>query len=377
MRNRNLTDSPYKLLIVIGLSFFILGCDQGSGIRTYKVAKKPSSGQVALAAKETGQEQQIFGAIVPQGKNAWYFKLKGEPEKVGGIQEEFKSIVNSATFESAGPKVKLASGWSEKGASGIAYTTLHHDEAGLTATVTPLFAGEALGDSSLWQNYVLQNVNRWRGQLSLPDTTWPEIEPALEESQELSQGPARAYFVSIVGRESGGGMGGAPFMRGGPFSGGNSAPTASGPNPGLEPPAKPSLMYSEPEGWIAKDVSSSQMRLASFDISQGDATAEITVLPLSGATSQHLKIWLGQVNAETTDEAIARVEESSEDVSVNEIDSLIYHFDGSDTEVQKSLTIVEIPWRTGENLFVKILGDAELVNSQRANLSEFLESVVW
>src|SRR5690606_32449832 len=91
----------------------------------------------------------------------------------------------------------------------ITYGKLTNEEAGLTATVTRLpFTSNATEES--WREYIVSNINRWRNQLSLGAQEWPQMADELEEFPELSQGPAKAYFVSISGKGSGGMA--APFM---------------------------------------------------------------------------------------------------------------------------------------------------------------------
>ena len=353
-----------------------MGCSPQEGIRRYSVAKSNDTmAPIAGGRSEAGKPQQIVGAILPQGQKVWYFKLEGSPDKVGEVENEFLQIVNSTNFDDSGPILDMPSGWTDRGAKGMATNNIVNDESGLAATVTPLIAGAATKVKEQWQDYVLRNVNRWRGQVSLPEQDWDELEPNLEELSAFSQEPAKAYLVSLVGKKSGVSMGG-PFMQGGPFSGGGAA-TPDAPAKPAPPQAKKSLMYIEPEGWAEKDVSTSQMKLAAFDLSAGEMSAELSVIPLSGKPEEHLKIWLNQAGAaEDADAVVGSLVEGAEVITVNEIEAKLYHFDGAD-ETGKSIMIAEIPWREGEELYVRLLGDSGVVNEQKQPMLEFLDSMTW
>lgn len=374
---QNRTSRLFCLAWMLAYLSISVGCSPQEGVRSYRVAKAKSTSGAGSAAQtsEVGKPEQIVGAIVPQGQNVWYFKMQGNPDQVSEIQNEFLEIINSTSFAESGPVLEMPSGWTDRGPKGIATNNIVNDESGLSATVTPLFAGAATEKADQWQDYVLRNVNRWRGQVSLQEQAWTEVEPSLQELEKLNQEPAKAYFVSLVGKSSGSSMGG-PFMnRGGPFSGGTAGGTPATPEPSFA--AKKNLMYIEPEGWSEKDVSSSQMKLAAFDIGTGENKAELTVIPLSGKPVEHLKIWLDQAGAtEKPDEVADRLLEKAENVTVNEAESKLYHYDGAE-ESGKSIMITEIPWRDGESLYVRLLGDAAVVNQQKQAMLEFLESMTW
>ena len=119
------------------------------------------------------------------------------------------------------------------------------------------------------------------------------------------------------------------------------------------------------------------MKLAAFDLSAGEMSAELSVIPLSGKPEEHLKIWLNQAGAaEDADAVVGSLVEGAEVITVNEIESKLYHFDGAD-ETGKSIIIAEIPWREGEELYVRLLGDSGVVNEQKQPMLEFLDSMTW
>lgn len=354
------------------------GCSEDQSIRTYKVAKQDTKPRLpAMRADAEGRQQQLLAAIVPNGKSTWFFKLTGEPEKVSRNRDEFRSIVDSVTFSgTGGPSWKLSNGWTQQRSQGITYAKLLKQDEGLTATVTELSNPNA-SDEDGWQAWVVQNVNRWRRQLTLEHQSWEAIEPELEEVTELSQGPAKAYFVSLLGRQSGASMGG-------PFSGGGMAPMAppkSAPTQQPEPQREATLTYDLPDGWSELDVSSSRMRLAAFQVSGGEGSdgeqAEVTVIAASGAIRDNLGMWFAQVAIENTEEALQSVIAEAQQVGVHGVSATVYWLDGSQAPDPQAIWVAEIPWRDGESLFVKLKGNASFVKTQRDHYFEFLQSIKW
>ncbi len=196
-------------MIGLLLAGCLTACTQETGIRKYKVAKKDVVRQ-AQSQAESGKDQRMLGVIVPHEKSAWYFKLMDDPEKVQRYEADFRKIVESLRFESDGsPQWTLSDGWTDELIMQIVYARLTHATDGVSATVTQLPA--ATESEEMWRKMVYDNVNRWRGQLSLTPQDWESMQPELQEVPTLSQGSARAYFVSLVGKKADSGMN-APFM---------------------------------------------------------------------------------------------------------------------------------------------------------------------
>lgn len=341
--------SLLQLCSVVALMAVTLGCAEDTSIREYRVAKSETQRSTAAASLSSNAapatEQLMLAAIVPNQDSAWFFKLTGDPEKVLESDAEFRGMVKSVAFDGGGqPTWKLHEGWQQQiTPEGITYGKLTNDEAGLTATVTRLpFTSNATEDS--WRGYIVSNINRWRNQLSLGQQEWEQMSGELEEFPELSQGPAKAYFVSIAGRGSGSMA--APFMNRG---GGNPPPAASQPSAASAAsstangspmtaskaastgaststsPGKP-ISYTVPAGW--DETAASGMRMASFNLSQGEATGEVTVIAAGGGIEANIGIWLGQVGAEADSETTARILADSQEVTVNSATVKIYTIDG-------------------------------------------------
>ncbi len=387
----------------------LAGCAEKTSIRIYRVAKDESGGSRTTAASTlapSGKEQLMLGAILPNKDFAWFFKITGEPDLVTKNGDSFRHMVESVKFDAGSqPSWKLSEGWQQTiTPADITYGKLTHGESGLTATVTRLpFAGEATVES--WQSYVVSNINRWRKQLSLKEQKWNEISSQIEELPELSQGSSKAYYVSLAGTSSGS-SGMAPFMNmGGAAPAGaqsGTAPTeqasptqdpstntsaSSAINQSTESPAEKPISYQVPEGW--NETPASGMRMAAFDVADGDTKGEVTIITAGGSINDNLSIWLGQVDAESTEENKQSILNAAEEVAVNEITAKLYSIDGAAPQsaagdgaaeqptTQNSILIAEIPWREKMSLFVKYKGPTTLANAQREKFVNFVKSIQW
>ncbi len=399
------------LAVVLGL--LQVGCSEDTAIRQYRVAKRDSARSTGAGtvpnqtsgSQTSGKEQLMLGAIVPNKDIAWFFKLTGDPKVVDEVNDDFRNIVKSVRFDGDGePTWKLSTGWQQQiTPQDITYGRLTQGKDGLTATVTRLlYEGEPTEGG--WQDYTVQNINRWRRQLSLDDQrSWEQIAGDLEEFPELSQGPAKAYFVSLTGRGSGG-MGMLPMggMSGaGPAFGGPAAPGAAGtpqpPPPSSTPlsttplsttpgpvdsdktpaddgPAS-KLKYEVPEGW--SELTATGMRLAAFNIEAEGAKAEVTVIAAGGDIDANIGIWLGQVGVEATAESKQTVLGQAEPIQVNSVTANLYTIEGKLDDAASAILIVDIPWQAGQSLFVKFKGAPELATSQREPFVAFVKSIQW
>jgi hypothetical protein len=296
--------------------------------------------------------------------------------------------------DSGDPSWQLSEGWTEVGPrdQGITYAKLRNKED-LTVTVTRLFFDESSG-AQQWQDYVVTNVNRWRGQLSLASQQWQEMVDELEEVPELSQGSAKAYFVSLLGHGSGT-MSGAPFANapfaGGSPSGGSPEPSEAtragtpSPNPeaaGGSPQAK--LSYTAPANWTELDATG--MRQAAFAIQAGEASGEVTVIAAGGSIEANIGIWMGQVGIESSEASKQAIIQKAIDIEVNGVASRVFTLDekaavasedAPAAELTSAILVADVPWRAGESLFVKLKGPPSLVAAQRDSFLEFLKSMKW
>jgi hypothetical protein len=131
----------------------------------------------------------------------------------------------------------------------------------------------------------------------------------------------------------------------------------------------PQLKYVLPVGWQEKPPS--EMRVASFGISEDGKNADVSVIPLGGMAGgdpANVNRWRGQVGLPPL--ADGEIEKLAEKISVGEQPADLYDITGG---AQRILAVIlhreDIAW------FFKVTGDADLVEKQKSAFNSFLKSV--
>jgi hypothetical protein len=186
----------------MSLAVCAAGCRDREQIEHYSVPR---------AAAPAASKDAMLGAIVSHEGQAWFFKISGPAEQVDQHAESFKTLIESIKFESGRPTWNLPAGWKEvenpvaSGPGLERYKTLRLEESPvLDLAVTSLPIPQTDADE-----YMLANVNRWRGQMTLPPLTKADL-PAQTASVATKDG--RATLVSLVGRLKANIPGRGPFM---------------------------------------------------------------------------------------------------------------------------------------------------------------------
>src|SRR5665213_252865 len=148
--------------------------------------------------------------------------------------------------------------------------------------------------------------------------------------------------------------------------GGLSAPDNSG---------LPKLKYTLPDGW--KEKPPTQMRVASFEISDGGRQADVSVIPMGGMAGGNLANvvrWRGQVGLEPVDEDA--VQKMTEKVVIAGQDADLFDIAGTGPGSGAGQRIIaSVLHRDDTAWFFKMTGDADLVEKQKAAFVSFLKSV--
>jgi hypothetical protein len=203
-------------LAILGSGVFT-GCKKEAEITRYQVPKEKAIAAAAPSAaprestdeesktddKTPGQDRML-AAIVPQGDKAWFFKLAGQDDAVGKHAEAFESLVQSVSFpESAGgePQWKAPDDWKRLPGNQFRFATLAIPTEGgkpLELTITTL-GWQTGGPTDL----VLENINRWRREISLKMLKADELETNIRKVK-LEDG--EAILVDLHGTLKAGGM---------------------------------------------------------------------------------------------------------------------------------------------------------------------------
>jgi hypothetical protein len=164
----------------------------GSGERLFLFNLNPDKGEP--------DAEGIFAAVLPMESETWYFKFTGPGDKLiasGGAFMDFLGSVRVAGGKAAPPaapatagvpeiEVTAPDGWeASEGSSMRVASFAITGEGGATADVSVI---PLPGDSGS----VLENVNRWRGQIQLPPLASAD-DPALGTKKD---GPAGEFFIS-------------------------------------------------------------------------------------------------------------------------------------------------------------------------------------
>jgi hypothetical protein len=147
---------------------------------------------------------RILGAIAQEGDGpSWFFKLMGPKDAVSKQEPAFDSFLSSIEFLKQGEKPlnwTLPEGWREGPRKGR-YATLLTGPEGDSVELSVMQAGGNL----------LDNVNRWRGQVGLESV--PE-EKLGDSSKEVTTKQGRKVMRVDVSGMAGKGAPMPPFMKG-------------------------------------------------------------------------------------------------------------------------------------------------------------------
>lgn len=359
----------------------LAGCGEGEQIRTYPVPTASHSilgsndppvpvagapgrpGGVGEAGDVATYPARMLVAMAEQGPQTWFFKLMGPADAVAEHEQEFHDFIGSVQFSGGKPKWTTPSGWSAQGQSGLRLETFHlgNHTPPLELTVIPLGTLEGGGDQS-----ILANLNRWREQLQLPPITIDKLAGHIERVK--LQGGAEAVVMDLTGNAVGDSAG-QPLTTGGPMAnrGNSGGPATAGPR-GASPPSDSSpISYDKPEGW--QDGEKSQLRLAAFDIADGDKQALVAVfrLPLSG-TLANVNRWRGQIGLEAVTQE--QLDAELKAITVDGIEGQYAKLVG-----EKQTILAVIVNREDQAWFFKLQGDVELAKREQQQFESFVKSV--
>jgi hypothetical protein len=334
----------------VGLALLLLaGCGREEPIGHYTVPKQPS--------QAAGPGTRTLAAILARPDATWFFKLSGPPPAIADQREAFERLLRSVKFPAGGAEIDwdLPPGWSREAGGPGRFATLRirDDKApDLAATVVKLGPNACS---------LLDNVNRWRGQVGLG----PIEEAGLKEAvRELKTDAGTVQFVDVTGpgAPKGGGMGMVP-------PGGGLPPLPATP----AAPATPDLKFDLPGGWA--EGPPKQFALKSFVVGSGQRTATVTVSPLggpAGGVGLNVNRWRGQVGLPPQGEAELLTE--ARQVPVAGAKGLLYDFTSPAGQPPRRIVGVIRP-AEGQTWFFKMDGPPDLVGEQLAAFESFLKSL--
>jgi hypothetical protein len=139
----------------------------------------------------------------------------------------------------------------------------------------------------------------------------------------------------------------------------------------------PKLTYTLPAGWKEKPLT--QLRVASFDISDSGKTADVSVIPLgpmSGGDDANVNRWRGQVGLPPLDGPALK--QSVEMVQVAGQPAELYDVAGTTPGSGDEERIIGAILHTDDSTwYFKMMGDSALVEKNKASFVDFLKSVAF
>ncbi len=171
-------------------------------------AKKPAEDKSSDASPKTAPDRML-SAIIFHDDAAWFFKMTGPGDAVADQQAHFEKMISTVHYAASGePAWTTPDGWKQQVGSGMRFATLIVDaDRKLEVAISMLPKPKEMDD----QQYLLENINRWRGQMSLDKTTADRLKDDVQAIKTTDG--SSGVIVSLRGKAASGGMGG-------PFSGG-------------------------------------------------------------------------------------------------------------------------------------------------------------
>lgn len=364
---------PPAAALAAALLFCSAGCQPADEIRTYTVPKESAAASTPAAPPAAATPSRMIAAMLEGDQRAWFFKVMGPVEPVEEAATAIKEFISSVEFdeESSRPVWQTPDGWTERPASQMRLATLVIPTSGEPVELSVI----GLGLADDWDASVVDNVNRWRGQLGLEPLTADETDSL--ESLQLDE--RRAVIVDLTGEANAAAM--MPPMAGGMAGRMPAAPPATrtpptGP-PASEPPhgAQPKpVAYELPEGW--RELPPAGLRVINVRVGEGDKEAELTGMAFPAAAPEIANV-LSNANRWRGEIGLPPVEESQ----LGEITEKI-EIDGGEATYFKLLdpakeqgTLAAMVQRGSMIWFFKLRGPSETMAGSPDAFRDFLSSV--
>jgi len=375
-----------SLLVAVSLS--LSGCSPKYEARVYNApktesefVKPPPTSQTRRPPPMMGgssiplDKRRILGAAIPYESVAYFLKATDTIERLEGVAADFRTVVERFAIDGQKRELKfeLPEGWSMKWRDGdiamAEFNVAMQSGGPIVFTVTEL--GKPT-EQSQWETYLLGNINRWRGQLQLPEIDAPSIQ------KEIPTIPRQGfslpgYVFDASGGSSSAGESAPPQA---PIT---EAPQAAPSNP--TPSDSPlDLSYAKPESWELQ--ASSFPRLATFKISGESRGGEVVVSMAKDSPNQNASMWCQQVLQVDDDSVIqplaTKTVNEAEEIPAGSRKAKLYSMRASEDAAASSLMVAAIP--TGESnlcLFVKLKSDLRTAEEEKSNLLSFVNSLRW
>ncbi len=336
-------------------------------------------------------ERRILGAVIPYKDVAYFLKATDKTERLSLAESDFRTVVERFAIDTEKREMnfQLPENWTSKWRNDGGQFNVIAEFNVKTGSGEPIkFTVTELSkptDVAAWDSYLLVNINRWRGQLQLPETDSVAIQNELPSiKREGFALPATIFDATGAGTAASNGASNTA-SNGASNTASTGASTAASPPtsastilPTPESPLK--LAYEKPDSWEIQ--AAKPFRLATFKIANSEGPGEVVVSLAKDSPVPNAEMWFEQV-LQRDDKAIIRPLATK---SVNEAEEIqagkrpgkLYSIRSGDEATAPVLLVAAIP--TGENelcLFVKLKSDLRTSEEQKSNLLSFVNSLRW
>lgn len=363
----------FRLFAIVAVLGWCIGCEAEPQIARYTVPKDSVVAMPGQSAGPTGPRQTI-GAIFVHGEDGWFFKASDDPARLAPLVEKARALIESVRFPADGSDEEitwtLPEGWSREPGNEFRYATIRMgaDKSAPELTVSKL-PGPSEGQTDA---YLLQNINRWRDQLSLPAIQEADL---AKETEAIKAGELTGHWVSITGTGSSGSGMAAPFAG----RAGRTAPAdPAAPSTSIVPRAggsaddESAVKYEKPEGWEEQPLNA--FRVASLLVKEGEEKLDVSVSFLSAAGGEllpNVNRWRGQVGLGEIGED--ELKKELKPIKVGGLDGQMIEIVGEGSPKKTILGAIALD---GDKAwFVKATGDAALADREKARFEQFVRSL--
>lgn len=336
------------------LALSLIGCQKPAEIRQYEVPKPP---------------HRMLGAMIFLAEEAWFFKVTGPREELEQQSDKFQKFMQSVRFGDSGARVPtwdLPEGWKETGSSETRYQTIKFqagdEECELAVSKLPM-------KTSQGNEFLLANLNRWRGQIELSPLLSDEVERETKKIT-LAEGTV-ATLVDLVGT-----LEPKPLPGKGPDMG-MGRDMLAGPRPSLPAdasPAAPPPKFQLPEGWSEGEPA--RFSKLTFEVRDGKEQVKITVTDLPAQSNpliDNVNRWRGMMQLPPVE--LPELEKQMRLIKMGDVSGAYVEL-STPAESQKPQALLGVvAYRGDQAWFVKLQGDKPLAAREKSRFEEFVQSL--
>lgn len=341
--------SKSQLVFLLLLGTSLIGCREvDESISVYTVPKKEKS--------------RLLAAMIPHGSQVWIFKVNGPDGRVQTFEKDFLKFLRTVEFEEtpdAEPEWELSKGWAQlsddhpKNSGRFPrFATVYKEDKEHVQRMEIAVTSLPLRTDIPWERYVKANVDRWRGQLKLPEVESFELDKYTKEI-ELDNGLV-ATTVNFVEPH------GAAVAKAESNSSKQSAASAK------EPKSEVPFVFKKPEGWSIGPGTT--FSVLGFQVEDGDKKVSITVTPAGGDLLANVNRWRGQVGLDPIN--AQQLDDETSELKAGDVEFSYLQLFGA-----QSATLAAVGSHAGQTWFVTLKGNKDLARRETANFASFVKSI--